>query len=212
MRTVALTALVTLLCAPAAYAEEAAAASTETWGSLNVTAGLQMWTPVLVAEPGTRASPATIVKPQLIGPVVKVHYAFSEMVGAHVRGTMGFNSIESPGPMDTTVEVKSSAWAGAIGLDVYKALGRSAMWYNTVGFGFGGGKLEQDDLPNDHPDTTFLGPYFVTGFDVTLMGSMGVWMDWGCQAVGPVSGTVDAGDVKTWHINPLGAGGMRFLF
>lgn len=200
MRLVALAAVLSLFVAPAAHADEAAA-SVETWGDLNVTAGLQMWTPVLVAEPGA------VEKHQVIGPVVKVHYAFSEMVGAHVRGTIGYNNLETP-----TVEIKTSAWAGAIGLDVYKALGRSAMWYNTVGFGIGGGRIEQEDLRNDHPDTTFFGPYFVTGFDVTLMGSMGVWMDWGCQAVGPVSASVEAGDVKTWHINPLGAGGMRYLF
>ena len=129
-----LAVLAALLALPAHATEATEEAK---WGKINATAGLQMWTPVLVAEPGT------IVKPQLIGPVVKVHYAFTEMLGAHVRGTMGFNSVETPG----TEELKSSGWAAAAGLDVYAALGRKAMWYNTVGFSLGGGKIEQKGLP-----------------------------------------------------------------
>ena len=54
--------------------------------------------------------------------------------------------------------------------------------------------------------------YFITTFDVTVWGPMGIWMDWGCQVVGPSFGSSAAGDVNVWHINPLGAGGMRMSF
>ncbi len=187
-----------------AQAQEAKAADAEEWGKVNATVGLQMWTPILVTATGE------ISKPQLIGPVVKVHYAFTEMLGAHLRGTWGFNNIEVTPDAGDKMEITSSAFAASAGADFYIALGRKAMWYNTIGFAYGSGALEQDDV--DHPDTSVFGPYFVTGFDVQLMGAMGVWMDWGCQAVGPVSASPKGAEVKTWHINPLGAGGMRFLF
>ena len=44
------------------------------------------------------------------------------------------------------------------------------------------------------------------------MGAMGIWMDWGCQTVGPMWAEPQGTEVKTWQINPLGAGGMRYLF
>ena len=34
----------------------------------------------------------------------------------------------------------------------------------------------------------------------------------GHHVVGPSFGDADSGDISVWHINPLGAGGMRISF
>ncbi len=185
-----------LAIATPAHAEEAA----DTWPSITVTPGLQMW------MPKTATASGGFMMDSVVGATLKAHMTFNDRLGAHVRGAYAFNSTETPG----ADKVDHKAMAASAGIDFLHALGADAVWYNTMGLGFTSSQLEQKDV--DHPSTSAIGGYFVTGFDVTVMGSMGVWMDWGCQVVGPVSATTDAGDSKTWHIYPMGAGGMRFGF
>jgi len=182
--------------APAESKEEAK------WSQLTVTFGPQMWQPLYATSDGVVAPKGTL------GLVAKVHYGLTDMFGVHARGAYGFNKDEFPG---RTADYNS--WAAGIGADFFIALGDKAMWYNTMGLGYGQSSVTVTSNTNT---LTSLGAYFVTGFDVQLMGNMGVWMDWGCQIVGPTSGTVTiAGasqEVSTYHINPLGAGGMRISF
>ena len=86
-----------------------------------------------------------------------------------------------------------------------------------MGLAYGQNTATVDEL--EQPSVTTLGAYFVTGLDITVMGPMGVWMDWGCQVVGPsfatipeAAGGTEEFEASSWHINALGAGGMRFAF
>ena len=157
-----------------------------------------MWQPLFVTPDGQ------VEQKAIIGAVAKVHYSLTDMFGVHVRGTYGLNDVDTP------IQNQSySAWAAGLGADFFISIGDKAMWYNTMGLGYGNSTTE---LSSKSAKLDMFGAYFVTGFDVKVFGNMGVWMDWGCQVVGPANGSIDAGDVKTFHINPLGAGGMRLSF
>ena len=126
-----------------------------------------------------------------IGLVTKVHYALTDMFGIHVRGTYGLNQVEIEGVQNENY----SAYAAGLGADFFIALGDKAMWYNTMGVGFGQSTASTETTganPGKGPENTLttVGAYFVTGFDVKVFGNMGVWMDWGCQVVGPTFGEV----------------------
>jgi hypothetical protein len=172
------------------------------WAKLTITPGLQMWQPLYADSNGIVAPKGTL------GLVTKVHYGLTDMFGVHVRGAYGFNKDEIPGR-----NADYKAWAAGIGADFFIAISDKAMWYNTMGLGYGQSSVTIADATNT---LTSLGAYFVTGFDVKVMGNMGVWMDWGCQVVGPTTGTVTINSkeesISTYHINPLGAGGMRLSF
>lgn len=185
-----------------------AASDAAQWPSLTVQPGLQMWTPIYSSTEG-------VLRPQsTIGGVLKVNYALNETYGVHLRGAYGGNSTTEHSPPSTT---SFAAWAVGLGVDFSAALGDRVNWTNTMGLGLGKNNSKLEDA--DQPEVTTMGAYFVTGLDVTIMGSMGVWMDWGCQVVGPSTATIpeQAGgggefEVSTWHINALGAGGMRLAF
>ena len=194
-----------------AYATEApqdTASDGASWPTLTVQPGLQMWTPVYSSAEG-------VLRPQsTIGGVLKVNYALNETYGVHLRGAYGANSTTEHTPTTTT---SFAAWAVGLGVDFSAALGDRVNWTNTMGLGLGKNNSKLEDV--DLPEVTTMGAYFVTGLDVTIMGSMGVWMDWGCQVVGPSTATVPSqpggageAEVSTWHINALGAGGMRLAF
>lgn len=202
-------ALITLAAPGQAAAEEAAPAggggdAEAKWPSLTVTPGLQMW------MTKTATAGGNFMMDSVVGGTLKAHMTFSDRLGAHVRAAYAFNSTETPQAGGDAVTTDHKAMAVGAGIDFLHAIGADAVWYNTMGLGYTSSQLDQEGV--DNPSTTAIGGYFVTGFDVTVMGSMGVWMDWGCQVVGPVSASTDAGDAKTWHIYPLGAGGMRFGF
>lgn len=194
----ALAAALVAVATPAHAEEEA-----EKWPSITVTPGLQMW----MTKSGLQTGGFQM--DSVVGGTLKAHMTFNERLGAHVRGAYALNSTEKPAG-GQTITVDHKAMAFSAGIDFLHAIGADALWYNTMGLGYTSSQLEQKDA--DHPETTAFGGYFVTGFDVTVVGSMGVWMDWGCQVVGPVTAASDGGDSKTWHIYPMGAGGMRFGF
>ncbi|MEK6607654.1 MAG: hypothetical protein AABZ30_08340 [Myxococcota bacterium] len=183
--------LVPLFAAPA-RAQESAPVVEEKWPKLTLSPGLQMWRAAAATKAGA------ISDQPLIGAVVKAHTTFTDDLGAHVRAAYGANSFDTP---VATYDVKG--WAGAAGLDFIFAIGRRVQWYNTMGLGFQRVTLEDTD-------TNSAGAYFVTSLDVAMTSWMGMWMDWGCQVVGRTWAETAAGDAKTWHINPLGAGGFRF--
>ena len=199
--------LFTTCFATTTLAEDAKTEEAKSWPKLTVQPGLQMWQPMYADSNGVVAMKPTI------GLVTKVHYALTDMFGFHVRGTYGVNKME-----DATGTSNYSAWAAGVGADFFIAISDKAMWYNTMGLGYGSSTADINDKKSS---LATMGAYFVTGFDVKVFGNMGVWMDWGCQVVGPTSGTVTITDisgnssnkdVSTYHINPLGAGGMRISF
>lgn len=184
----------------------------EKWAKLTIQPGLQMWQPLYYSNGNIAMKPT-------IGLVTKVHYALTDMFGIHVRGTYGLNQVEIEGVQNENY----SAYAAGLGADFFIALGDKAMWYNTMGVGFGQSTASTETtganaVKGPENTLTTVGAYFVTGFDVKVFGNMGVWMDWGCQVVGPTFGEVKmASDtaaikVSTFHINPVGAGGMRISF
>jgi len=164
--------------------------------------GLQMWRPVYAS--GDANSLEVADKPT-IGAVIKVAHSLNETFAMHVRGAYGVHSQEVPNR-----ESAGSAWALGLGMDFQHAISSKALWSNTFGLAYGKAKGEFNDV--EGPELTSIGAYFITTFDVTIYGPMGIWMDWGCQVVGPSFASTDAGDVNIWHINPLGAGGMRISF
>ena len=191
---------------PATQTPQAASADA-TWPTMTIQPGLQMWTPVYAGADGSLRPQSTV------GGVLKVNYALNEPFGLHVRGAYGGNTTKDHTPAVTT---NFAAWAVGLGVDFSATLGDRVSWTNTMGVGYGRNNSQIDD--GDQPEVTALGAYFVTGLDVTIMGSMGVWMDWGCQVVGPSTAMIPATageaafEASTWHINALGAGGMRLAF
>jgi opacity protein-like surface antigen len=190
-----------------ASAEEGADKKDASWAKLTIQPGLQMWQPMYADSNGIVAMKPTI------GLVTKVHYALTDMFGFHVRGTYGVNKM-----VDATGTSNYAAWAAGLGADFFFSIGDKAMWYNTMGLGYGSSTA---DINSKKSSLASVGAYFVTGFDVKVFANMGIWMDWGCQVVGPTTGSVTITDsmgnssskeVSTYHINPLGAGGMRIAF
>lgn len=173
----------------------------EAWSSLTVQAGLQMWRPMYAVGQDT----VEVADKPTVGGVLKVNKAFNDTFGAHVRGTYGVHSADIP---DRTSS--GTAWAAGLGMDFHHTLSNKVLWSNTFGVAYGQTSAEFNDVSG--PDLTSVGAYFITTFDVTIFGNMGIWMDWGCQVVGPSFGDADSGDISVWHINPLGAGGMRISF
>lgn len=169
------------------------------WASVSLSPGLQMWRSVVTDDAGV------IDQPNVIGLVLKAQLALTDMIAVHARGAYGWNSVASP-----TLDREVKVWMAGIGFDMYFALGKHVVWYNTMGLGFEQAMLHQ--MGRDQPKMSNPGAYFVTTLDITMFGNVGMWMDWGCGVVGPAFATTPAGDVKTWHINPLGAGGFRFSF
>lgn len=173
----------------------------EEWSKIHLAAGFQMWRVEAATDDGG-------LQPfNLVGLVLKPHYAFGENMGAHLRAAYGFNSIDLP-----TADTSVNGWALAAGLDSFFHIGKQVLWYNTVGLGFqqvGASITPEGGTEADQPTTTSFGAYFITSLDVTMFGPVGMWMDWGCQVVGPTSAETEAGDVSAWEINPLGAGGFR---
>ena len=185
-----------------AQAEEAG------WPNFTVQPGLQMWTPLYAGNDGSLRPQSTI------GGLIKVNYAFTDNLGAHVRGVYGGNKTTDHIP---SVDRSFNAWAAGLGLDFHASIGDRVQWVNTMGLAYGQNTATVDEL--EQPSVTTLGAYFVTGLDITVMGPMGVWMDWGCQVVGPsfatipeTAGGTEEFEASSWHINALGAGGMRFAF
>jgi hypothetical protein len=169
-----------------------------TWSQWTASAGLQMWRPMYAVEGDAFTKPT-------IGAVVKVNTLFNDVVGMHLRGAYGVHMAEVP-----RRKAEGRAFALGLGLDFHHSLGKKAQWSNTFGVGYGQSTIEFAGVKG--VDLTSLGAYFVTTFDVTVWGPMGIWMDWGCQVVGPSFGSSQTGDISVWHINPLGAGGMRMNF
>ena len=141
----------------------------------------------------------------VIGGVLKLHTHFNDKIGMHVRGTYGVHQHDFG-----IKESKGDAYALGMGIDFYHALSNRILWSNTFGIAFGQSKGEINGVSG--PTLNSVGAYFITTIDVTVMGPMGIWMDWGCQVVGPSFATYDGKDLSIWHINPLGAGGMRISF
>ncbi len=171
----------------------------EAWPRLTISPGFQMWRAVAATEGGD------LLNPHLIGIVVKAQMTVSDMVALHIRGAYGLNSTKTP-----TLEQTAAAWMVGAGLDMYFALGKRVIWYNTMGLGFQQAWLDED--LRDHPKTHNPGAYFVTTLDITMGKGIGMWMDWGCGVVGPAFAKTAGQTSRTWHINPLGAGGFRFSF
>ena len=212
--TASLATVFSFSLAAAAFADhhEGSVEKEEKWAKLTIQPGLQMWQPLYYSNGNVAMKPT-------IGLVTKVHYALTDMFGVHIRGTYGLNQVEIEGTQNESY----SAYAAGLGADFFIALGNKAMWYNTMGVGFGQSTASTESTganPVENPENTLttVGAYFVTGFDVKVFGNMGVWMDWGCQVVGPTFGEVkmtnnsEAIEVSTFHINPVGAGGMRISF
>lgn len=172
----------------------------EKWSKWTLTPGLQMWTPLVATDAGEAN-----MQP-MIGGVIKIHRKFTDVLGASVRVAYGFNDVEVASGNRTP-----TALGLGLGIDFYKSIGKQALWYNTYGVGYVRTTNEQEGKAN--PSMWGVGAYFVTGFDVTFWNSLGAWMDWGCQVVGPSKAdSVPGGKVSVWHINPLGAGGLRVSF
>ena len=181
--------------------------SEDVWSDWYVSAGLQMWRPVFVTDQGGDKGLAIDAGDKaVIGGVVKLHTHFNDKIGMHVRGNYGVHSHDYG--KDKTSE--GDAWTVGLGVDFYHALSTRILWSNTFGVAYGqtNGKIND----NDGPTLNTVGAYFITTLDVTLMGPMGIWMDWGCQVVGPSFATYKGEDLSIWHINPMGAGGMRISF
>ena len=193
--------VVLLIGLPAAPNVSMAEDTKDGWSAWTASFGLQMWRPMYaVGEQSVEVAD----KPT-IGGVVKVNHALNDTFGMHVRGTFGVHSAEVPDR-----ESSGDAWAAGLGLDFHHALSNKVLWSNTFGLAYGKSSAEFNKVSG--PELTSVGAYFITTFDVTVWGNMGIWMDWGCQVVGPSFADTDAGDVNVWHINPLGAGGMRISF
>jgi len=194
-----------VICAVSLPAANASAAEpADDWAPLTASVGLQMWQPVYVSETADRSSADPSIKPT-IGGVLKLNYLLTENIGAHLRGTYGVHSTTVPNR-----NASGQAWAVGLGLDVYHHLGQAVLWSNTMGLAAGQSKIAFEGVGG--PDVTSIGAYFITTLDVTLFGPVGVWMDWGCQVVGPSMAKAAGSDISVWHINPLGAGGMRVSF
>tara|TARA_B100001093_G_scaffold196642_1_gene188956 strand:+ start:34 stop:495 length:462 start_codon:yes stop_codon:yes gene_type:complete len=140
-----------------------------------------------------------------IGGVLKLNKTLTDVLGMHLRGSYGVHKSETPNR-----DGDGQAWAVGAGMDFYVTLSKKAQWSNTFGIGYSQSSIEFGGV--DGTDLKSIGGYFVTTFDVTVYGPIGIWMDWGCQIVGPSMGESDAGDISVWHINPMGAGGMRMDF
>ncbi len=212
-RSLVILFLAMFLMPVAASAEETSTEAAAEWSNLTVSVGLQMWRP-MYASIGSRsgadpdAEETTFVEVRelpTIGGVLKVNYAFNDVVGMHVRGTYGVHSSTVPDR-----NASGSAFAAGLGVDFHHTITDRVLWSNTMGLAYGQSK--GTFKADDEGELTSIGAYFITTFDVTVFGSMGVWMDWGCQVVGPSFGDTPAGDVTYYHINPLGAGGMRISF
>ena len=173
------------------------------WSDYYVSAGLQMWRPMFAV--GESKSLEAFDK-AVIGGVLKVQTHINDVMGVHVRGTYGVHKHELPGDRST----EGDAWSTGLGMDFYYAINDKVLWSNTFGLAYGQSKAEMNGI--DGPTLKSFGAYFITTFDVTVAGPMGIWMDWGCQVVGPSFATSGGEDVSLWPINPLGAGGMRISF
>ena len=189
--------LVSMLSLPAAFADDKPAAQ-EDWSEWSASVGLQMWRPMYAGD-------GEVIDKPTIGAVLKVNKMVNDVVGMHVRGTFGLHRAELP-----RRDSKGSAWAAGVGLDFHYTISNKAQWYNTFGLAYGQSSIEFAEVEGTDPKS--LGAYFITTFDVTVWGNMGIWMDWGCQVVGPSFASSDDGDINVWHINPLGAGGVRISF
>ena len=171
----------------------------ETWPRFTLSPGLQMWRAVAVDDAGV------IDNPNVIGLVMKAQRKLNDRMAVHFRGAYGMNSVSSP-----TIDKDVRVWMAGLGFDMYFAIGRRVLWYNTMGLGFEQAVIHQ--MGKDQPTMHNPGAYFVTTLDITMFGGIGMWMDWGCGVVGPAFASTPGKDTKTWHINPLGAGGFRFSF
>jgi len=191
-----------LVCLMTLGAGQAVAADDDgKWPALSTAVGLQMWQPIYMGGTADMSAVDPAVKPT-IGGVLKVNYLFGENMGAHFRGTYGVHSTTAPNR-----DAEGEAWAVGLGMDVFHAISDKVLLSNTMGFGYGQSSAKFEGAQG--PDTTSLGAYFITTLDITVFGPVGFWMDWGCQVVGPSTAKYNDGEITTWHINPLGAGGLR---
>ncbi|MEE2788394.1 MAG: hypothetical protein VX589_13710 [Myxococcota bacterium] len=196
-------ALLFCVCLPvSAMADGKKEQKENAWSDYYVSAGLQMWRPMFAVGDAT-AVEAT--DKAVIGGVIKVQTNLTEVMGLHLRGTYGMHKHDLGNRKS-----EGDAWATGLGMDFYYAINDKVMWSNTFGLAYGQSKAEANGI--EGPTLKSLGAYFITTFDVTVAGPMGIWMDWGCQVVGPSFATYGGQDLSLWHINPLGAGGMRISF
>lgn len=171
------------------------------WANLTTAVGLQMWQPIYVSETQDKSAADPAIKPT-VGGVLKLNYIFGDNMGLHFRGTYGVHSATVPNR-----DTEGQAWAVGLGMDVFHTLSDKVLLSNSMGLGYGQSSMEFEGLKG--PDTSSIGAYFITTIDITVFGPVGFWMDWGCQVVGPSSASPESGDISVWHINPLGAGGLR---